>query len=1249
MGFKSSKLYLSVKSLVLFLPLLGTTLVLFQNCSRSQFALQGADQLNSNSSLSAAVPSIVLNQDIPALTNQSSITTSFSVVDDTNNQVKSIVCELDGPNSSQVVKDCSAKTVSFTGLVDGDYTLSLMLNSTPMTTSSLQPQASGNLYTVKRVFRKDNTPPVISVSSTPPSATSSLTAQFVFTVTDNLSGVASVQCSLDNAAFSSCVSGTTLNVAVGAHNYQIKATDNAGNTSQAYSYSWTVSAAAIANITLSSNVTSPTKSGSATFTFSSSASGSTYQCSVDNAAFASCSSPNTLSAAEGSHSFSVKGIDSSGASSSVSTFNWVVDQTAPSTPSILSNLVSPSKNNQVSYSFSSTDAVGVASYQCSQDGTTFATCTSPKAYTLTDGTKSFYVKASDAAGNVSGVARLDLVIDTVAPVIAITSTQSTTNLSGNITFTITENGSGINKIQCSLDGSAFASCTSPYAYTVAAGSHNFQVQANDLAGNVSATMTSSWTISAPAPSPSPSPTPAPSSALTGLHVVMGSGGVNGHIVNGAGQNVQFHGVNHTYTEDSCTTAGGGSFSDGHLTQVDLDVMKQWKINIIRVPLNEDCWLGINGVPFGGSKYQAAVQAYVNLITSNGMAVILDLHWAAPGTTQSQQGLEQVTMADSDHALTFWSQVAAIYASKGATDTSTNSMILFDLFNEPYIGSGTAADWNCWLSGGCNVLSSSGNTIAGTNGSAGTTTGMAQMLQAVRNAAGSPQNVVMMGGLGYSHDLSSWVNMVNSIPSTNGTSIANVVASWHIYSDSASYNNYQYSCPNQWNNYSGTCPSALQTAQGASVDKVLAAGFPVLIGETGINYDANSGWWDSLLTWMDGQGQGYLSWTWNTDAGPFLLTTWNYPSSISLSTITSYTTVQGQTYYKHLQQSPTPSPSLGGVPTGVQLLLQGQDTANSTSSNTPPQPNHILLGWKSVTGATSYNIYRSAHPGVSTPPYTYSLYGSITAATATSTYNSYVTASKANGSVSPYGGTPYQTNVDSAYQDTAATNCVGAAKGSPNSSNLGEYFNTLGTAGGYDPIGYTYKVTAVVNGVESNQSDDSIMIYFAGGNRIMNTDIFNGPISYADTTAPIASPLGYTTNAVFSSSYINPFSGNGSAVANLNLKGYNYLVISLYTNSSNIYPVIIPELSGDQPVFGSTPYNNGILLAPFTASGVSSPATWALPMGQWTTFKVPISSYYQDALDTTYPNAQQYSFYKITLSTSTGPSNGVWVEWYWSVN
>jgi hypothetical protein len=812
MGFKSSKLYLSVKSLVLFLPLLGTTLVLFQNCSRSQFALQGADQLGSANSLSSVMPSIVLNQDIPALTNQSSITTSFSVVDDTNNQVKSIVCELDGPNSSQVVKDCSAKTVTFSSLVDGDYTLSMMLNSTAVSTSSLQPQSSGSLYTVRKVFRKDNTPPVITVSSTPPSSTSSLTAQFIFTVTDNLSGVQSVVCSLDNAAFSSCVSGTTLNVAIGSHNYQIKATDVAGNVSQAYSYSWTVTTAPVASITLASNITSPTKSGSATFTFSSSASGSTYQCSVDNAAYASCSSPDTLSAAEGSHSFSVKGIDSSGASSSVSTFNWVVDQTAPSTPSILSNLTSPSKSNAVSYSFSSTDAVGVAGYQCSQDGTTFSACTSPKAYTLTDGTKSFYVKASDAAGNVSGVARLDLVIDTVAPVIAITSTQSTTNLSGNITFTITENGSGINKIQCSLDSSAFASCTSPYAYTVAAGSHNFQVQANDLAGNVSATVASSWTIAAPAPSPSPSPTPAPSGTLS----IKISGN---QFVDGNGNPIQLRGANFSAFEGVAISgwdpADPSGAQAGQVGGPNWTAFKSWKLNVVRVPLNEASWLGYTCYdnadttkprnPDPGANYKSALTTLVQQAGAAGLYVILDLHWAAPGKTCPAL---QDQMADSDNSIAFWQSIATTFKSY--------PYVMFELFNEPFLNFDFVGDPWSYLMFGTNgsfsgyPTSANGNWIEVKN--PWNIASYQAMLTAVRNTGAT--NPVLIGALSYTSDLSGWLSHKPTDP------LGQIAAAWHPYpAYGATWGDASY----QWTN---NCTSY------QDVQNIMKAGIPVIATETG---------------------------------------------------------------------------------------------------------------------------------------------------------------------------------------------------------------------------------------------------------------------------------------------------------------------------------------------------------------------------------------------------------------------------------
>lgn len=53
------------------------------------------------------------------------------------------------------------------------------------------------------------------------------------------------------------------------------------------------------------------------------------------------------------------------------------------------------------FTFSGTDNVAVASYECSLDGAAFATCTSPKNYTgLANGAHSFLVRAIDSSGNI---------------------------------------------------------------------------------------------------------------------------------------------------------------------------------------------------------------------------------------------------------------------------------------------------------------------------------------------------------------------------------------------------------------------------------------------------------------------------------------------------------------------------------------------------------------------------------------------------------------------------------------------------------------------------------------------------------------------------------------------------------------------------------------------------------------------------------------------------------------------------------
>src|SRR6185437_15523588 len=117
------------------------------------------------------------------------------------------------------------------------------------------------------------------------------------------------------------------------------------------------------------------------------------------------------------------------------------------------------------------------------------------------------------------------------------------------------------------------------------------------------------------------------------------------------------------------------------------------------------------------------------------------------------------------------------------------------------------------------------------------------------------------------------------------------ASWHVYSNNATYNNFQYSCPNEWNNYAGTCPSSAQTAQNANISAVLSAGYPFIVGETEVSYEGRPSlltWWRNMLIWIDNQEQSYLAWDWNTVAPPELITSFN-----------GSPTGSGRTYENHI--------------------------------------------------------------------------------------------------------------------------------------------------------------------------------------------------------------------------------------------------------------------------------------------------------------------------------------------------------------
>lgn len=81
--------------------------------------------------------------------------------------------------------------------------------------------------------------PVLSANVTSP--TLQTTASISFTATDSGSMVASYQCSLDSAVFAACISPSALaSLSEGAHVFQVRAIDFAGNNSAIGSFNWTV-------------------------------------------------------------------------------------------------------------------------------------------------------------------------------------------------------------------------------------------------------------------------------------------------------------------------------------------------------------------------------------------------------------------------------------------------------------------------------------------------------------------------------------------------------------------------------------------------------------------------------------------------------------------------------------------------------------------------------------------------------------------------------------------------------------------------------------------------------------------------------------------------------------------------------------------------------------------------------------------------------------------------------------------------
>jgi alpha-tubulin suppressor-like RCC1 family protein len=166
--------------------------------------------------------------------------------------------------------------------------------------------------------------------------------------------------------------------------------------------------------------------------------------------------------------------------------------------------------------FSFTANETVSSFECQVDSGSFAACTSLFTFSaFTDGDHTFAVRATDLAGNLSSTISHTWTIDATPPDTAITVKPGSFTATSAGTFSFTSPDPTAT-FECSLDSSAYATCSNPYNFSsLADGSHTFSARAKDPAGNADPTPASySWTIDTIPPDTSISGQPSDPATVT---------------------------------------------------------------------------------------------------------------------------------------------------------------------------------------------------------------------------------------------------------------------------------------------------------------------------------------------------------------------------------------------------------------------------------------------------------------------------------------------------------------------------------------------------------------------------------------------------------------------------------------------------------------------------------------------------------------------------------------------------------------
>jgi aryl-phospho-beta-D-glucosidase BglC (GH1 family) len=338
----------------------------------------------------------------------------------------------------------------------------------------------------------------------------------------------------------------------------------------------------------------------------------------------------------------------------------------------------------------------------------------------------------------------------------------------------------------------------------------------------------------------------PGIAVQDNYFVTTSAGTLGVRPVAAGEQVVLRGGHITGTEYECLV-GDYVYDTIPLNQALIDAILAWHANVVRIPLSEDCWLGVpasNPPPAAtsGTNYSGPISTFVNLATRSGLIVELNLHSGnGPYLVKSGNNSSQLPAMDTNYFGAFWQSVAATFEN--------NPSVIFNLTNEPEFDSDS--DWPCYRNGGCSTEGLSNSYSSSEKKYYYRVLGTQMVVNTIR--ATCARNPIIIAGINYSNQLDDWLEYVPSDSiATQNDPHGQMIAGIHIDFDGLNCED-----PACWTSVFG---------------RIQAAGSPIVIDETGEgdpvrntptkgDMGCGSGREKTLTAWADAQSQPVGNWFW----------------------------------------------------------------------------------------------------------------------------------------------------------------------------------------------------------------------------------------------------------------------------------------------------------------------------------------------------------------------------------------------------